>query len=210
VIEFSCGCGKGLKVRDDLAGRTVRCPGCGATIRVPAGGEAPLSGPETLQAAMRDFQREQAAADVPVAETAETPPELEEAAQGLDALARAAGSRSEKAPPPRASTRRPGQASVSGGASNGKTDTKRKQALIIGGLAAVAVVMIVFIAVMATRDNAPPEEAAAPTPMMKTERPRGRFTGHQPGELFNKVPFEDERRTAEGEEDEDEAGWAGR
>lgn len=37
-IRIQCQCGKTLNVRDDLAGKTVKCPGCGQPIRV--GGQA--------------------------------------------------------------------------------------------------------------------------------------------------------------------------
>jgi|GEM_PF-1768171 len=33
-------CARKLRVRDDLAGKRVKCPGCGSAIRVPAGGAA--------------------------------------------------------------------------------------------------------------------------------------------------------------------------
>ena len=35
-IRFTCSCSKKLQVRDELAGKNVRCPGCGMTLRVPA------------------------------------------------------------------------------------------------------------------------------------------------------------------------------
>lgn len=35
-ITFSCACGQGLKVRDDAAGKAVKCPKCGQAARVPA------------------------------------------------------------------------------------------------------------------------------------------------------------------------------
>src|SRR4051794_21009052 len=34
-IVVSCGCGKQLRARDELAGRKAKCPGCGATLRIP-------------------------------------------------------------------------------------------------------------------------------------------------------------------------------
>lgn len=42
-ISVKCKCGKGLKVRDDLAGKAIRCPGCGAVVKVVGEG-APVSG----------------------------------------------------------------------------------------------------------------------------------------------------------------------
>lgn len=37
MISFSCACGKALKVKDELAGKKVRCPECSRPIQVPAG-----------------------------------------------------------------------------------------------------------------------------------------------------------------------------
>jgi len=220
VIEFRCTCGKRLRVRDDLAGRPARCPACGAAIRVPTGAEAAVSGPEALQAALRDLQSNQADA-APVAETVDTPAELEEAAQGLDALARAAGGprpartavgpsrgrRPARSAAPkrrgRSPTRQPERASAPKAVSGGKADAKRKQAMIVGGFAAVGVLLIIVIVALATRDNTPPppppDEGAAPTPVVETPRRRGPFTGHQPGELFDKVPFDGEQDEGGGE-----------
>src|SRR5438876_7203 len=35
-IAFQCGCGKQLRVRDDLAGKKARCPSCGTVLAVPS------------------------------------------------------------------------------------------------------------------------------------------------------------------------------
>jgi len=35
-ITLKCGCGKYLKVRDELAGKRARCPGCGTILPVPS------------------------------------------------------------------------------------------------------------------------------------------------------------------------------
>ncbi len=34
-IPVKCDCGKSLKVKDELAGRRIRCPGCQEAVRVP-------------------------------------------------------------------------------------------------------------------------------------------------------------------------------
>src|SRR5438067_12590152 len=34
-IVVSCSCGKKLQVRAELAGKAVKCPGCGKSIKVP-------------------------------------------------------------------------------------------------------------------------------------------------------------------------------
>jgi hypothetical protein len=33
-ISFQCGCGRNLRVKDELAGRQVRCPGCSTILAV--------------------------------------------------------------------------------------------------------------------------------------------------------------------------------
>lgn len=41
-ISVTCSCGKTLQVRDELAGKAVKCPGCQSVIKVgPAGAPAP-------------------------------------------------------------------------------------------------------------------------------------------------------------------------
>lgn len=35
AIAFKCKCGRSMKVRDDNAGKMVRCPDCGAGVRIP-------------------------------------------------------------------------------------------------------------------------------------------------------------------------------
>lgn len=35
-LVFECSCGKKLKVRDELAGKKVKCPGCGKPVQAPA------------------------------------------------------------------------------------------------------------------------------------------------------------------------------
>lgn len=35
-ILLSCDCGKRIKVRDEDAGKRVKCPGCNAVLRIPA------------------------------------------------------------------------------------------------------------------------------------------------------------------------------
>src|SRR5262245_43635305 len=66
-IEMSCACGRALTLRDELAGKTIRCPQCQAELTVPAAPPppAPEPVPDVLPAA--------AAAD-PMAVRAEEPP----------------------------------------------------------------------------------------------------------------------------------------
>lgn len=39
-IRVSCQCGKALSVKDAMAGKAVKCPGCGNVVRVPGGDAA--------------------------------------------------------------------------------------------------------------------------------------------------------------------------
>lgn len=50
-IAVKCGCGKQLNVRDELAGKAIKCPGCGKVIKVAAGGAVPQ--PRAAAAAAR-------------------------------------------------------------------------------------------------------------------------------------------------------------
>jgi hypothetical protein len=57
-IRIQCKCGKSLAVKDQFAGKTVKCPGCGQPLRVPeasggqtAGGSRPASGKPAAPAA---------------------------------------------------------------------------------------------------------------------------------------------------------------
>src|SRR5437016_990909 len=36
AIPVACACGKQLKVKDELAGKKIRCPACQAAVTVPA------------------------------------------------------------------------------------------------------------------------------------------------------------------------------
>jgi len=40
-ISFTCECGKHLRAKDEGAGRSVKCPACGATLVIPAVSEEP-------------------------------------------------------------------------------------------------------------------------------------------------------------------------
>jgi len=66
-IDLSCSCGRVLVLRDELAGKTIRCPQCQAELTVPAAPPPPAPKPalDVLPAA--------AAAD-PLAVRAEEPP----------------------------------------------------------------------------------------------------------------------------------------
>src|SRR2546423_13177039 len=40
-IQFTCDCGKSIRVKEELAGRTGRCPECGAKLTIPAAAPKP-------------------------------------------------------------------------------------------------------------------------------------------------------------------------
>jgi len=45
-ISFACKCGKRLAAKDGLAGKKIKCSGCGATVNVPSDAVAPPSVPQ--------------------------------------------------------------------------------------------------------------------------------------------------------------------
>lgn len=50
-IQIKCKCGKALAVKDQFAGKAVKCPACGTGIRVPAGGSGGGASPAPAPAA---------------------------------------------------------------------------------------------------------------------------------------------------------------
>lgn len=56
-IRVSCQCGKALNVKDAMAGKAVKCPGCGNVIRVPAAATSkPQSQPQPTPAVDSSMQ----------------------------------------------------------------------------------------------------------------------------------------------------------
>ena len=49
-ILVSCQCGKKLNVKDQFAGKAIKCPGCATTLKVPAAGAAPAAPAAPTQA----------------------------------------------------------------------------------------------------------------------------------------------------------------
>jgi hypothetical protein len=41
-VAVSCSCGKNFSVKDDLAGKKIKCPGCQAVVQVPAAQPGPI------------------------------------------------------------------------------------------------------------------------------------------------------------------------
>jgi hypothetical protein len=202
VIRLRCDCGRTIKVGDDLAGRLVECSKCGARMRAPQA--APLSGPEALVAAMRELN--QAGGDeVPTAEIAQEPAQPDDGATGLEALARAVRSAPAKgngrSAPSAGKVRKPTAASTRPASRNGRKPAagarKGLTPATIGAVASAAALMIVIIilCILSGGDEPPkPDTAAKPPPQAAAEQPKPkRFTGHQPGEMFRGVPFEEEK-----------------
>lgn len=54
-IVFSCQCGKKLQAKEEYAGKSVKCPGCGQVVKIPAvASGTPIAGPKApAQAPMR-------------------------------------------------------------------------------------------------------------------------------------------------------------
>src|SRR5262249_18516041 len=79
-IKLSCDCGKKLQVKDDLAGKKVKCPGCGAVVPVPAAvAEAPPPAPKPKMKAPPPREEEEVPPQPQDEEEAPPPPEEEEA-----------------------------------------------------------------------------------------------------------------------------------
>src|SRR5258708_17142452 len=48
-IKFQCACGKASGAKDELAGKTVKCPGCQQPLKIPGG--APVAAKATAKPA---------------------------------------------------------------------------------------------------------------------------------------------------------------
>jgi hypothetical protein len=53
-ISLTCSCGKSLRIKEELAGRKVRCPGCRDILTVPEFEAEPEPEPELLEAVAAD------------------------------------------------------------------------------------------------------------------------------------------------------------
>src|SRR5262245_14196354 len=63
AIRVECACGKQLSLKDELAGKKVRCPECKAVLQVPAAAAEP--GVETAKAKVRPPPDESAGVETP-------------------------------------------------------------------------------------------------------------------------------------------------
>jgi hypothetical protein len=50
-IKVQCACGKAFAAKDELAGKTVKCPGCQQPLKIPGGSAAPADGKPAAKAA---------------------------------------------------------------------------------------------------------------------------------------------------------------
>ncbi len=48
-IRIACQCGKQMQVKDEHAGKSVRCPGCGQILRIPGGPAPQQPRPQSIQ-----------------------------------------------------------------------------------------------------------------------------------------------------------------
>ncbi len=60
-IRISCPCGKTLNVRDELAGKAVKCPGCGKTLKVAAAAKSGAAAPTKSAPASKSTPAKKAA-----------------------------------------------------------------------------------------------------------------------------------------------------
>lgn len=89
AIAVKCGaCGKELKAKDELAGKTVRCPGCQAPMRIGAASAAP-SAPAAVKSAPAGAKSAPAKSAAPAAKNAAAPaktgPDVEAALLKIEA-----------------------------------------------------------------------------------------------------------------------------
>lgn len=49
VIRVQCNCGKRLKVKDELAGKTGNCPNCGENLKIPKPKSTPVPKPKPFK-----------------------------------------------------------------------------------------------------------------------------------------------------------------
>lgn len=75
AIEFTCNCGKTLRVREEHAGRRFKCPGCGSAIQAPAAAQKSdvLTFPSETQNHIEDWFAEELSRPTSPAVTATEP-----------------------------------------------------------------------------------------------------------------------------------------
>lgn len=80
-IRVKCACGKGLSVKDELAGKRIKCPGCGEALPVPRPKDAPAKKPAPVKKRVADDDDDDDGTpyDVTAKDKGPTPEEIEEA-----------------------------------------------------------------------------------------------------------------------------------
>src|SRR5262245_14192760 len=58
-IKVACRCGQKFAAKDELAGKTIRCPKCGDPIAIPTAETQPVAGRSQAQAPARQQARNQ-------------------------------------------------------------------------------------------------------------------------------------------------------
>lgn len=74
-IRVKCSCGKALSVKDELAGKKVKCPGCASAIPVPKAAPAPAPGKQAVD----EDDEDGTPYDLHALDKGPTPEEIEEA-----------------------------------------------------------------------------------------------------------------------------------
>jgi len=181
VIRFNCRCGKRIKVPADVAGKRVRCPFCGRTVRAPRAREDTTPGLEVPVAAV-------------VSGAAGEAPERG-GATGLEALAQAVrangGTKPADRSPLAAARAKAKKQELPTSAQlisrRVGTNPNQKKAILVGVIAAVVLFALVIglsalMAHWSGESEKKPADQAAPTATTGRRGP--------PGDLFKNVPFE--------------------
>src|SRR6476469_2018576 len=64
-IKVQCTCGKAFAAKDELAGKTVKCPACQQPLKVPGGSAAPAAKPAAAKPASAQGAKPAAPARAP-------------------------------------------------------------------------------------------------------------------------------------------------
>src|SRR6476646_937850 len=88
AIKVQCTCGKAFAAKDELAGKTVKCPGCQKPLKIPGGAPAAAKAPATAAAPKPPAAAKPAAAAAGTskAPAAKAPPAPAPASPSADSL----------------------------------------------------------------------------------------------------------------------------
>ncbi len=180
-ITFECECGRRLKAGDDKAGRAIRCPACGATIKVPQpeSAAAVLPAEEPVSNNSHHHDEEEVPADNISSELASAPSIDDD----TDAQVGVLPPRVRATPPPLGESVKPSVVSPPSGAGS---DTKRAT----GGVTAMQGYIIIAILLIGL--GAPIFGVLKPTPKWeyKVEKVTGLYEFAELYEINQKIePF---------------------